>query len=490
MLPFRSGVVALLALSPCSFAQTNSQSSLRPVTGAVKDAGVYHVGLGTWTRHTHDANLGTDIIYANTCPTGYYSAQMQGEIYTDEGRVPSTTGPVNAPDENNGCNNNYIVDGFQIGYCTNTATMSVGITFQGSYAACTPATPVQSFTLTSLPGSPTATERCWLVTIDLDAASQTFNLVADATGTFPTGDSATNHLFGWSFSTLGSVSSPSRTGPLIAGHGGPPATSCAGVDGTRWDTLPGAPAPTWPANVTSGGPDFATNPAGNDEDGRGMDTQDEFRVDGPTAMSGGPGCYSFTGNPLASFHLRLFSTANCCPPGPAGCCGGPCNVECIPGVGGVIPCPCGNPQVPAGSARGCNNSAHTGGAKQRSSGTSSVTTDTLIFTTSGELPHASTILLQGKDPLLAAGVQFGQGVRCINTLLKRLYVHPAVNGAAMFPQAGDLPVHLRSAALGDTIVPGAIRHYMCYYRDPVVLGGCFANATFNATEAQVILWTP
>jgi hypothetical protein len=490
MLRSRSGAVAIFVLAPGVLAQTGSHATLRPVTSPPKDAGIYHLGLGTWTRNAHTANIGGDIVYTNTCPTGYYSAQVQGEIYTDEGRVPSQTGPVNAPDENKGCHDSYTIHGFQIGYCTNTPTMSVNITFQDSYAPCTPATPAVTYVLTSLPASSTGAERCWLVTIDLDAASQTFTMTADATGTFPTGDPVTQHLFGWSFSTLSSVSSPSRTGPLIAGHGGAPATNCSGVDGTRWDTLAGAPAPTWPANLSSGGPDFATNPAGNPEDGRGMDTQDEFRVDGPTAMTGGPGCYSFAGNPLASFHLRLFSTECCLGPMAGGCCGGPGCDECIPGVNGVMACPCGNPQVPANSTRGCNNSANTGGASQHFTGIASIAADTLKFITAGELAHASTILLQGRDPLLAAGVKFGQGVRCINADLKRLYVHPAVNGSATFPQGADLPIHLQSAAKGDTIVPGLNRHYMSYYRDPVVLGGCAAADTFNATQSQVVAWGP
>jgi hypothetical protein len=62
-------VVATLVLSVAADAQSSSRTSLRAVTSAPKDAGVYHLGLGTWTRHAHDANLGVDIIYANTCPT-------------------------------------------------------------------------------------------------------------------------------------------------------------------------------------------------------------------------------------------------------------------------------------------------------------------------------------------------------------------------------------------------------------------------------------
>jgi Tol biopolymer transport system component len=46
---------------------------------------------------------------------------------------------------------------------------------------------------------------------------------------------------------------------------------------------------------------------------------------------------------------------------------------CAPGVGGIVPCPCGNPQVPAGSTKGCNNFAGggTGGATLAATGVSS-----------------------------------------------------------------------------------------------------------------------
>jgi hypothetical protein len=284
-------------------------------------------------------------------------------------------------------------------------------------------------------------------------------------------------LFGWQFTTTALVGAMSQSGPLITGHGGPPMTNCSGVDGTDWDRLPGAPAPTWPANQTSGNYLQPNGP----EDGRGMDTQDVFRIDGSTAVP--PGCYSFGGNPLASFHLRLLSK------GPCVVC--LCNDECIPGVSGVITCPCGNPQVPAFSDRGCNNSSNTGGAQLTATGSASLSNDSAHFVSAGEKPTASTILLQGRDPLLTHGAKFGQGVRCVNQTLKRLYVHPAVAGTVSFPQAGDPDVHTQSAAKGDVIAPGTNRHYMAYYRDPIVLGACTPlQDTFNSSQAMVVLWGP
>jgi hypothetical protein len=219
-----------------------------------------------------------------------------------------------------------------------------------------------------------------------------------------------------------------------------------------------------------------------------MDTQDRFRIDNGRIADG---CYFFGGssgpgmhgNPIASFHLRLFANANCC----VGC---PGTDECVPGIGGVLACPCGNPQYPAGSTRGCNNSSDTGGARLTNAGMPSLVADTLLFVATGEKPTASTILLQGQNPLLPVGVQFGQGVRCINAVLKRLYVHPAVAGVATFPHGADSNVHTQSAAKGDSILPGTTRHYMCYYRDPFVLGACSANDTFNSTQAQAVVWTP
>lgn len=124
-------------------------------------------------------------------------------------------------------------------------------------------------------------------------------------------------------------------------------------------------------------------------------------------------------------------------------------------------CPCAN----VGAAhRGCENSASTGGAQLRASGTTQP--DTLTFTCSGELPSSLSILLQGTSVI--APVAFGDGVRCVGGTLKRLYVYNAVAGTLVAPSLGDPPVSLRSAALGDAIAPGTMRAYQVYYRDPSV----------------------
>jgi Tol biopolymer transport system component len=162
---------------------------------------------------------------------------------------------------------------------------------------------------------------------------------------------------------------------------------------------------------------------------------------------------------------------------------------CHPGVGGaVIACPCSNP--PSGTGRGCDNSSGTGGAILSASGVAYLSTDSLVFTTSGEKPTATSIVMQG-DAVAANGLVFGQGVRCVGGALERLYTKTAVGGSITAPDlgAGDPTVSARSIALGDVILAGQSRWYLVYYRDPVVLGGCPAASTFNATQTGRIDWS-
>jgi hypothetical protein len=152
---------------------------------------------------------------------------------------------------------------------------------------------------------------------------------------------------------------------------------------------------------------------------------------------------------------------------------------------GTLPtlCPCFNMGNPG---RGCANSQNASGALLTAAGTTSP--DTVVFTASGELPTALSIVLQG-DNTNASGLVFGDGVRCVTGTLKRLYVKSAVGGSVSAPGAGDPSVTARSAALGDTILPGSTRSYQTYYRD--------ANATFcanppgdtfNVTNGLIVTW--
>jgi hypothetical protein len=156
---------------------------------------------------------------------------------------------------------------------------------------------------------------------------------------------------------------------------------------------------------------------------------------------------------------------------------------CSPGTTVTLGCPCSNP---ASAGHGCNNSAGTGGALLTATGVASISNDTLVFTQSGELPSALSIVLQG-SAFLGSGVIFGDGVRCITTSLKRLYVHNASGGVAVGPVGTDANVHTRSAALGDTITACQYRFYQMYYRDSNLV---FCSAGFNVGNALQVLWVP
>jgi hypothetical protein len=162
---------------------------------------------------------------------------------------------------------------------------------------------------------------------------------------------------------------------------------------------------------------------------------------------------------------------------------------CVPGRGGVIACPCRNAQVPPGSTKGCNNSAGSGGAVLGSGGQALLSSDTVVFSTAGELATATSIVLQG-NALASNGTVFGQGVRCAGGVLKRLYTKIASGGSIVAPQVGDATVSARSRTLGDTIVAGETRWYTVYYRDPNISIVCLSSASFNATQGQAIAWQP
>ena len=115
----------------------------------------------------------------------------------------------------------------------------------------------------------------------------------------------------------------------------------------------------------------------------------------------------------------------------------------------------------------------------------------VVVTSTGEKPSATSILLQGKTPAITGGIQFGMGVRCMSQNLLRLFVHNASSGVVTAPTATDnTTVPARSAELGDLILSGQTRLYLFYYRDPTLLGACSAQSsnTFNCTQGQSVVW--
>jgi spore coat protein A len=163
---------------------------------------------------------------------------------------------------------------------------------------------------------------------------------------------------------------------------------------------------------------------------------------------------------------------------------------CLPGAGGVLPCPCSNPPTAAG--KGCNNfgAGPAGSCELTAAGWPSIANDTLVFTSTGENNTSLTLFVQGPT-VSATGVVFGAGIRCVTGSLKRLYSGNAVGGTIARPGAGDPTVHARSATLGDPLSPGSLRHYFPYYRDPNAAVPCGdSSSTFNCGNAGTVAWRP
>ena len=352
---------ATLFLLPMAKAQSDVHSRLVPISSPIQHAGVYHLATGTWTRGAGlSGATGQGVIYNNTCSTGYTGIIQQNEKWQHRSCIPSPSHPSvptitpgqSGYDESPGCRTSYLVSGFQFAYCS-SATTQVDwlLEFADSYDQCGSAdmVPTHAFTLPGMPGGTSiGTQNCWTIDVDLSLGGLSFNAQADGDGVF-SGPASLN-TFGWSWSPTNAVTG-TVTGPLIAGNfdwlGGsmhPALIPCKGTDGTVWDS-----------------------PVDLSEEGTGMASQDFFRLGGPNP-SLQPGCYFFGFTPHADFHLRLFADGGC----PTG---GPSIPFCAPGEQGWSPCPCGNPPTTAGA--GCNNSAGTGGALLATSGTASVSADTL-----------------------------------------------------------------------------------------------------------------
>ena len=148
-------------------------------------------------------------------------------------------------------------------------------------------------------------------------------------------------------------------------------------------------------------------------------------------------------------------------------------------------CPCANTAL---LGRGCANSSGSGAALN-AFGSASLSNDTLVLSSSGELPSALSIFLQGTAQVAAA--VFGDGVRCVGGNLKRLYTKNAVGGVASAPSGAEPSVSARCAVLNDPLTAGAVRYVQTYYRDP---NAAFCPApqgsSFNISSGVVLTWAP
>ena len=171
-----------------------------------------------------------------------------------------------------------------------------------------------------------------------------------------------------------------------------------------------------------------------------------------------------------------------------GCINGAVVTNCSTGTpfcfgdGSSGPCPCNN-NGPTGA--GCMNSV---GLAAVLSASGSTSPDTVVLTSSGELPTALSIFLQG-DANLGVPVPFGDGLRCVGGTLRRLAVKNASGGSVSFPGPGDPSVTQQSANLGDPLSPGTTRWYQTYYRDPnIAFCPQPAGNNWNVSSGLEITW--
>jgi hypothetical protein len=279
-----------------------------------------------------------------------------------------------------------------------------------------------------------------------------------ATGTFQLPAGGTTSLARWDGSTWVDVPHPFSDGSpalVVADDGNGPALISEVIQPgivARWD------GQSWSA--------FGNGVNG---DVWAMSVFDEGHGNGPELFVGGQ--FSSAGGGTQSRGIAKWTT-----------CSLPIESFC-PGDQTLSHCPCDNSGV---SGHGCNNSISSGGALLTASGTTSP--DTLVLTSSAELPSALSIFLQGNVETQFV-LAFGDGLRCIGGQLLRLYVKNALNGAAVAPRLGDPSISARSAALGDPISPGSRRYYQVYYRDPD-LSFCPSpsGSTFNVSNGMRVTW--
>jgi len=162
--------------------------------------------------------------------------------------------------------------------------------------------------------------------------------------------------------------------------------------------------------------------------------------------------------------------------------GTPCAAPGIPycfGDGSGTACPCGNNGAPG---NGCASSVNPAGGNLATSGSPSVSSDTLVLTATG-LPTGACLYFQGTTQLGGgAGVAFGDGLRCTGGTVVRLGTKQNPGGTSSYPVAGDPPIHIKG-----NDVAGDVRDYQCWYRNAAVF--C-TPSTFNLTNGVQVTWAP
>jgi outer membrane protein assembly factor BamB len=206
---------------------------------------------------------------------------------------------------------------------------------------------------------------------------------------------------------------------------------------------------------------------------RGLDPQVEVRTFGLAAAPGGSvvlaGMSQPIGEDMDGFVAALHASSR---------------LACF-GDGSSGPCPCGA-NVVKGTPSGCVTDWGEGG-RLDDQGISSLGSDSVRFCASvpgQSLSNGLAVLLQGRHA--GTAVPFEDGLLCLERPIVRLYATIGGSSSLDLPPAGAPSVHLRSAELGDPILPGTRRAYQMYFRSQVT-GTCHADGG-NFTNSVIVDW--
>ena len=421
---------SLLLLTGSSSAQELGQA--RRIQATPKHAGVYHLATRSWTRPGR-ATLGAlpGVLYNNTAPSGYFGPnRASSEInWTDEGRIPSTSGHSNA------VNDRYIVQGFQVAYCdTGTpGSLQFRIDFYELYSACTDPrrlTPLFSASA-SIPGlSSASTSSCWIVNFDLSGTSLEFRIAGDGDASFDGTSSMDN--FGWQLHLNDGHGSTAAYGPLLCydpqGYFG-----CAAGEGDGTYYQAGS----------------CSSPYGFGNFGSGLSVADRMYTWVPDSTGYLNGCYWFGGysssSPLAGFWMVVYGD---------------------------------NPSEIGSQYCTANPNSTGSGGRIAVIGSGSVSeADTVA--TAVDVPGQPGFFFHGasRDAIL-----FGCGWRCVSGGVRRGAVVVAAGQRASFTY--DETTSRRSLAGFEN----ATRHFQYWYRDPMHTSAC--GNSFNLTNGVSVPIVP
>ena len=301
----------------CATANGQQQLMAHRMLGPVMDAGIFHVGTGTWSRGSGaKANLGPDVIFRSDVSSGYFAVGWEGSEAIDEGILPGTGNPNQTG--NVGPQDAYGIDGIQFGYCSvSAAPVNWDFTIYDSYVPCDlPSTPSNCVNLAG--ALPTvalpAGGFCWVGTLDLSLGGYEICMNADGGSCALGYDGGGLGLDAFGWGATWNTTDGGTTGPILAGHD---LTWVPEGEGTVYQ----------PAFSNACGLSVSS----------ALGTEDLFAIDAGGALS--PGCYWFgsylnnngcgvpANNPGAQFYMLFFTDASVT-----------CFVNCLTSCCGIVFC--------------------------------------------------------------------------------------------------------------------------------------------------------